>query len=242
MNNQINEIIAKEGQLSKLGGVIKNWKNRWFILTDIYLAYYASKEAKELKGRIPLHAIHDVQACTVPNKDNCFSIFVDERKYIIQAPSTTERDEWLNVIKAGATNKKKKSSISWLVEAADKEGYLLKQGHLVKNWKQRWFVLSGANLYYFRSPQDEILKGVIHLQKGKVTVEKNDLDEHCFLIKIYDPIECDVLTYFIKADTEDIMNDWIQSLRKILTENEDERVLENGKFKKRKSRLTESNV
>lgn len=33
----------------------------------------------------------------------------------------------------------------------EKEGELIKQGHFVKNWKTRWFILRGDKLYYYRS-------------------------------------------------------------------------------------------
>jgi len=32
----------------------------------------------------------------------------------------------------------------------DKEGELKKQGHVVKNWKNRWFILKDNNFYYFK--------------------------------------------------------------------------------------------
>ena len=36
-----------------------------------------------------------------------------------------------------------------------KAGFLLKQGHRVKNWKRRWFVLRGTVLAYYRKPGDD---------------------------------------------------------------------------------------
>eukprot|EP01087_Luapelamoeba_hula_P008615 TRINITY_DN2167_c0_g1_i1.p1 TRINITY_DN2167_c0_g1~~TRINITY_DN2167_c0_g1_i1.p1 ORF type:complete len:657 (+),score=73.72 TRINITY_DN2167_c0_g1_i1:316-2286(+) len=32
----------------------------------------------------------------------------------------------------------------------DREGFLIKQGHIFKNWRVRYFVLKGDNLYYFK--------------------------------------------------------------------------------------------
>jgi len=33
----------------------------------------------------------------------------------------------------------------------DKSGELKKQGHMVKNWKSRWFILQNDYLFYFKS-------------------------------------------------------------------------------------------
>lgn len=45
----------------------------------------------------------------------------------------------------------------------DKCGYLTKEGHIVKNWKKRWFVLKGVDLYYFENKSAVKLKGLINL-------------------------------------------------------------------------------
>jgi hypothetical protein len=33
----------------------------------------------------------------------------------------------------------------------EKSGYVMKKGHVVKNWKQRWLLLKDEYLYYFES-------------------------------------------------------------------------------------------
>lgn len=42
-----------------------------------------------------------------------------------------------------------------------KEGYLTKQGIVVKNWKKRWFVMEGTLLAYFKKPKDVFPAGYI---------------------------------------------------------------------------------
>lgn len=41
-----------------------------------------------------------------------------------------------------------------------KAGFLVKQGHKVRNWKRRWFVLRGHCLVYYRKPTDVEPAGV----------------------------------------------------------------------------------
>ena len=39
------------------------------------------------------------------------------------------------------------------MDTALKEGYLLKRGHNVKNWKDRWFILTPTTLSYYKNPK-----------------------------------------------------------------------------------------
>lgn len=38
---------------------------------------------------------------------------------------------------------------------------LRKQGHFVKNWKERWFVLQGDKLFYFKARTDPRPQGCV---------------------------------------------------------------------------------
>jgi len=54
----------------------------------------------------------------------------------------------------------------------DKDGNLTKQGGSVKSWKKRYFVLKDDCLYYFKSPKDQALTGVVELEPGSVVCEE----------------------------------------------------------------------
>ena len=87
-----------------------------------------------------------------------------------------------------------------------KEGYLTKQGHLVKNWKKRWFVLKIGQLQYFKSIQK--LKepaGTIILTNGSVA---KTFTKGCFVL--YDAKNDK--KYFITAPSEEEMVEWMDAI------------------------------
>ena len=49
-----------------------------------------------------------------------------------------------------------------------KNRWMVKQGHIVKNWKERWFVLQEARLYYFKTRGAEKPISVINLLGASV--------------------------------------------------------------------------
>ena len=49
-----------------------------------------------------------------------------------------------------------------------KEGWLLKQGGFVKNWKQRYFILNSGVCYYFTDPDANSPQGSFSLAGAKV--------------------------------------------------------------------------
>uniref|UniRef100_A0A8C4PSY1 Cytohesin 4 n=1 Tax=Equus asinus asinus TaxID=83772 RepID=A0A8C4PSY1_EQUAS len=114
----------REGWLLKLGGRVKTWKRRWFILTDNCLYYFEFTTDKEPRGIIPLENL-SVQKVEDPKKPFCLELYnpscrgqkikacktdgdgkVVEGKhesYRISASSAEERDQWIEAIQASIT-------------------------------------------------------------------------------------------------------------------------------------------
>lgn len=65
-----------QGWLVKEGGKHKNWKKRWFILTDNCLYYFKSPQDKGPKGIIPLENLQ-IRDGHDPKKPYMFEIFQD---------------------------------------------------------------------------------------------------------------------------------------------------------------------
>ncbi|XP_058047350.1 cytohesin-4 isoform X1 [Ahaetulla prasina] len=115
---------SREGWLLKLGGRVKTWKRRWFILTDNCLYYFEYTTDKEPLGIIPLENL-SVRPVDDPKKPNCFELFnanckgqkikacktdgdgrVVEGKhqsYKISAASQEDRDLWIEAIQTSIT-------------------------------------------------------------------------------------------------------------------------------------------
>ncbi|KAM9640270.1 cytohesin-4 isoform 2-T2 [Morphnus guianensis] len=114
----------REGWLLKLGGRVKTWKRRWFILTDNCLYYFEYTTDKEPLGIIPLENL-SVRKVDDPKKPNCFELFNPKCKgqkikacktdgdgkvvegkhqsYKISAATPAERDEWIEAIRTSIT-------------------------------------------------------------------------------------------------------------------------------------------
>ncbi|KAL1005657.1 hypothetical protein UPYG_G00061900 [Umbra pygmaea] len=114
----------REGWLLKLGGRVKTWKRRWFILTDNCLYYFEFTTDKEPRGIIPLENLC-VREIAYSRKPYCLELYnpnsqgqkikacktetdgrVVEGKhqsYTICASNAEERDSWIKSIRASIT-------------------------------------------------------------------------------------------------------------------------------------------
>ncbi|KAL4616683.1 cytohesin-2-like, partial [Arapaima gigas] len=114
----------REGWLLKLGGRVKTWKRRWFILTDNCLYYFEYTTDKEPRGIIPLENL-SIREVEDPRKPNCFELYIPNNRgqlikackteadgrvvegnhmvYRISAPTPEEKDEWIHAINSAVS-------------------------------------------------------------------------------------------------------------------------------------------
>ncbi|XP_010210496.1 PREDICTED: pleckstrin homology domain-containing family H member 1 [Tinamus guttatus] len=95
-------------------------------------------------------------------------------------------------------------------EPMEKSGYLLKMGSQVKMWKRRWFVLRNRQFMYYKSPSD-----VIRKPQGQM-----ELNSSCQIVRGEGSqtfqLVTEKRTYFLTADSPNILEEWIHVLQSIL--------------------------
>uniref|UniRef100_H9GAG7 Pleckstrin homology, MyTH4 and FERM domain containing H1 n=1 Tax=Anolis carolinensis TaxID=28377 RepID=H9GAG7_ANOCA len=95
-------------------------------------------------------------------------------------------------------------------ELLEKSGYLLKMGDQVKAWKRRWFVLRNGQIMYYKSPSDVICK-----PQGRIELNPSCQIVRCEGSHIFQLIT-EKRTYFLTADSPNILEEWIRVLQNIL--------------------------
>uniref|UniRef100_A0A3P9PAK3 Cytohesin 4a n=1 Tax=Poecilia reticulata TaxID=8081 RepID=A0A3P9PAK3_POERE len=112
----------REGWLLKMGGRVKTWKRRWFILTDSCLYYFQYTTDKDPIGIIPLENLcvrklqdsskpfclelyspkgQKVKACKTENRGRV--VEGKHQFYRLNAASEEERDDWISAIRTSIT-------------------------------------------------------------------------------------------------------------------------------------------
>ncbi|XP_052466765.1 pleckstrin homology domain-containing family A member 1 isoform X3 [Carassius gibelio] len=99
-SNQDQSVI-KAGYCVKQGGVLKNWKRRYFMLDDNTLSYFKSDMEREALRVIPLKEVNKVQECKQSDlmmRDNLFELVTTSRTFYIQSDSPEEMHGWIKAI------------------------------------------------------------------------------------------------------------------------------------------------
>ncbi|XP_027721293.1 pleckstrin homology domain-containing family H member 2 isoform X2 [Vombatus ursinus] len=171
-DNGKNEPLEKSGYLLKMGGKVKTWKRRWFVLKGGELLYYKSPSdvIRKPQGHIELSmSSHIVRG---DNKQTV-QLTTEKRTYYLTADSPNILEEWIkvlqNVLRVQAAN-------PLFLQPDGKptvKGLLTKVKHGYS--KRVWCTLIGKTLYYFRSQEDKFPLGQIKLWEAKV----DEVDRSC---------------------------------------------------------------
>ncbi|XP_045451931.1 uncharacterized protein CG43867 [Melitaea cinxia] len=159
------EPLEKSGHLAKLGGKLKTWRKRWFVLKNGTLSYWKSQSEVNRKpqGQIGLG-----EACKISRNEGAatFEIFTGSRTYYLTADSIATMEDWIRVLQ----NVQRRNATKLLLSKEDNkptiQGWLtkVKNGHA----KKSWCVLLGKMFLYFKSPGDQNPTGQINMRDARV--------------------------------------------------------------------------
>ncbi|XP_067319722.1 pleckstrin homology domain-containing family H member 2 isoform X2 [Anolis sagrei] len=171
-DNGKNEPLEKSGYLLKMGGKVKTWKRRWFVLKGGELLYYKSPSdvIRKPQGQIELNASSRIVR---GDGKQTVQLTTEKRTYYLTADSPNILEEWIKVLQ----NVLKVQAASPLFIQPDvkptMKGLLTKVKHGYS--KRVWCMLVGKTLYYFRSQEDKFPLGQIRLWEAKV----EEVDRSC---------------------------------------------------------------
>ncbi|XP_038599886.1 rho GTPase-activating protein 22 [Tachyglossus aculeatus] len=105
-----------------------------------------------------------------------------------------------------------------------KAGWLKKQRSIMKNWQQRWFVLRGDHLFYYKDEEETKPQGFIPLQGNQVAEFLPNPEEpgkHLFEITPGGSGDRDKLpvnheAFLLMANSQNDMEDWVKAIRRVI--------------------------
>uniref|UniRef100_A0A8B9BRU7 Pleckstrin homology domain-containing family H member 2 n=1 Tax=Anser brachyrhynchus TaxID=132585 RepID=A0A8B9BRU7_9AVES len=169
-DNGKNEPLEKSGYLLKMGGKVKTWKRRWFVLKGGELLYYKSPSdvIRKPQGQIELNASSHIER---GDGKQTIQLTTEKRTYYLTADSPNILEEWIKVLQ----NVLKIQAASPLFIQPEikptMKGLLTKVKHGYS--KRVWCTLVGKILYYFRNQEDKV--GPLLVSSAKV----EEVDRSC---------------------------------------------------------------
>lgn len=177
--------MAFIGKLFKQGHRYKTWKERLFLYSEITLQYYDLK--MNYQGEFPCEECNaesmTVTQCSAPKATYPFMLsnYSSGGEFLnCYTDSASFQSLFIYLVILKLTHF---HAIKSLINIPPmKKGWIKKQGHVVKNWKNRFFILNYGVLTYYDKDGGES-SGLVEQAKGKIelqfaTVSNVINDEH----------------------------------------------------------------
>lgn len=162
------ETLEKMGTLSKLGGKLKTWQKRYFVLKNGSLTYYKSQSDV---GRKPQGQFVIDEECRISKVEGAptFEINTGKKTYYLTADSNGVIEDWVRVLQ----NVQKRNAAKLLLlnkNTADHKPTIQGWATKVKNGhsKKCWCVLFGKQFLYYKQPEDANSFGQINMRDCRV--------------------------------------------------------------------------
>ncbi|XP_015415145.1 PREDICTED: rho GTPase-activating protein 22 [Myotis davidii] len=105
-----------------------------------------------------------------------------------------------------------------------KAGWLKKQRSIMRNWQQRWFVLRGDQLFYYKDKDEAKPQGLISLQGTRVAQRlpgPEEVGQHLFEISPggageREKVPASPEGLLLMASSQRDMEDWVQAIRRVI--------------------------
>lgn len=219
---RVHKELLFEGHLFKLSMVLKAWKRRRVQLVANRLVHFKDDVAtgvidiKDVSVKLlppdasaPAPFVFELH-CSVAAENSGSGTGTERSKVRFAATSSEERDVWINLI---TTQSRRLAGHSACGDSPPiKVGSLKKQGHVMRTWRRRYFVLDMGILSYFEKEGEE--KGFGTGQKGCINLCGAEVKWSPGLDRLYvtagGEASKDLL---VQADTEDIAAEWNKALR-----------------------------
>jgi hypothetical protein len=130
------------------------------------------EEREREKASLEERAITDIMSALVTEAEQtvCLDLARDLLEGLVAGAEDRAREEPVpGVAQEQHEHEQQAAALSASMDESVKVGWLSKQGHVVKNWKKRWFVLQEGVLRYYTHPLQEAPFG--RGLKGEMTLE-----------------------------------------------------------------------
>nr|XP_039263524.1 dual adapter for phosphotyrosine and 3-phosphotyrosine and 3-phosphoinositide-like [Styela clava] len=98
MRTKATPIATKAGYLTKQGGTVKTWKQRWFVCIKNQLSYFEERTDEKPINTIDLSECNECYKTDVPGKSYCFSLNFRDRTWIFSAQCESDLDDWVTLL------------------------------------------------------------------------------------------------------------------------------------------------
>jgi hypothetical protein len=95
-------------------------------------------------------------------------------------------------------------------ETGTKHGYLTKQGHVMKNWRRRYFVLTSKAFSYYVDESMKRHKGSVNIINAQIA--DSDIKSNCFAIA-----DGSGKKFFVQAENDKEKSEWYAILEYVLS-------------------------